>query len=126
MYSFDEENDVLCISKVPYPEKNYVYQECDMYKSYMKYVNEGMAQDIMKLIDKLSAVLTASGESAVWLESARVFNDRYENYKGYAYWSLEVTFGGIGLGDLSKPFVILRFQLWICSGQYTGKAKPML
>ena len=111
MYSFDEENDVLCISKVPYPEKNYVYQECDMYKSYMKYVNEGMAQDIMKLIDKLSAVLTASGESAVWLESARVFNDRYENYKGYAYWSLEVTFGGIGLGDLSKPFVIFKIPV---------------
>lgn len=111
MFFFDNENQVLRIGKVPHPEKNYEYQECDMYKSYMQYVQEGMTLDIMTLVDKLSAVLVAAGESSIYLKSARIIDDHYSNYKGYEYQSLEVTFGGIGLGDLMKPFVIFKIPM---------------
>lgn len=109
MFYFDNKHDRLVICKVPKEKPNYVYEECDMYKSYMKYVKEGMIEDISnKFIPALSQTLENAGESEIYIKDFEVFEDKYSNYRGWEYYSLKVNFGGIGVGNDMDKFVIFK------------------
>lgn len=108
MFIYDEKNQMLCICKVPYAERTYAYQESDMHKSYMQYVREGVIKDIEYFIEKLSEALVKTKESEIYLKDYEVFIDKHSTFKGYEYYAVKVTFGGYGLGDLMKPFVIFK------------------
>ena len=109
MFLFDEKNDRLVICKVPKEQPSYEYEECDMHKSYMKYVTEGMLADVNeKLIPALSETLENSGESEIHVKDWEVFDDKYSTYRGWEYYSLKVNFGGIGVGEDMPKFVIFK------------------
>lgn len=108
MLSYDKEKQLLCIGKVPYAKESYEYQETDMHKSYMKYVTEGVIEDIKDLVDRLGEALVKTSESSIHLDSYEIVLDKHASFKGYEYYSVRVTFGGLGLADLMQPFVIFK------------------
>ncbi|MBQ2885847.1 MAG: hypothetical protein IJE43_19150 [Alphaproteobacteria bacterium] len=109
MFLYDEKRNELVICKVPIEEPDYKYKECDMYKSYMKYVEKGIIEDVRdKLIPALSESLENSGEHEVHVKDYEVILDRYSTYRGYEYYTLLVNFGGIGIGQDMAKFPIFK------------------
>lgn len=109
MFNYKEEDNLLEISKIPIAPTRVQYEDCDMYQSYMQYVNGGLEKDIRELlIPALSkAVEEATGES-LFVKNCKVFFDNHATYKGYEYYSAEVELDGFGLCSVTDPFVIFK------------------
>ena len=109
MFNYDVANNVLEIFKIPYNQRDTVYEESDNYTSYMKYLNETLKEDIKHyLIPEINKLLDSASEDdfPLSLESYRVVEE--ESYHGYKYYSVLVKLGGIGINRYSKEFCIMK------------------
>mgnify|MGYP001056605049 FL=1 len=112
MFDYDSEKKLLTVSKIPIAARSTVYEETDMYKSYKQYRDVGLEADIRDiLLPKLNEILNPTGNrnlDLLWIDKVEVKYDNTSTYRGYEYYSAFVTFGGLGLDNVSKPFCLFK------------------
>lgn len=109
--NFDSGKGILTINKVPIKYAGTVYEKSDQWKSYMQYVNNGLAKDIKELlIPELDAIAKAEGSDIDYLRlgSCEVLWDNTADYLGNEYYAAFVTFYSTRILDKSAKFCIFK------------------
>lgn len=111
MFEYDDNKQVLTISKIPVIKKGHKYQPSEMYLSYMKYITEGAVDDVKNiLIKELNAELGGS-YNKVDLLDIKVEEDIYSSYHKYKKYSVfcKCRFGTLAVNnDEVRPFSIMK------------------
>lgn len=109
MFIYDSENEELTICKVDVPEPSTVYEASEMYESYEKYRDHGLAEDIQEvLIPELNRVMTGSSiKEKIWVEDIQIREQR-NSVREYSNYLAMVKLGGIGISEIAKEFCIFK------------------
>jgi len=118
MYSYDEEREVLTISRIPVAETKLVYEDSEMYKSYMNYVQNRLINDIEEYVIKpLDEAL--GGNTDIWLQRVdkngkplcKVVEDSTASYQGWEYYSAFISLGSTAYIHGGKPFCAMKIPM---------------
>lgn len=110
MFNWNNTHGLLEISKLPIQYVGNVYEDCDAYKSYKKYIEETVLDDIVNvLIPNVNEILGGTSRlPLVWVERIRVVDDPYSSHRDFMHKAVYVSLGSMSAIDGGKEFCIFK------------------